>query len=71
MKLKFIHILSSILLFLATNPVIAQRRNLEDPGDDPDAVPIDDYLWVLVLVGVVFAIIKLKAYAKQTKPSLK
>ena len=71
MKLKFIHILSSILLFLATNPVIAQRRNLEDPGDDPDSVPIDDYLWVLVLVGLVFAIIKLKAYAKQTKPSLK
>ena len=73
MKLKFIHILSSILLFLATNPVIAQRRSLEDPGDDPDvpAAPLDDYLWVLVLVGLVFAIIKLKAYAKQTKPSLK
>jgi len=67
MKLKFIYIISSILLFLVTSPVIAQ----EDPGDDPDAVPIDDYLWVLVLVGVVFAIIKLKAYAKQAKPSLK
>ena len=59
MKIKFIYIITSILLFLVTNPVIAQ----EDPGDDPDvpAAPLDDYLWVLVLVGVVFAIIKLKA----------
>ena len=70
MKLKFIYIITSILLFLVTSPVIAQKDVDLDP-DAPDSVPIDDYLWVLVLVGVVFAILKLKAYAKQTKPSLK
>ena len=67
MKLKFIY----IILFLVTSPVIAQVRDPNADPDAPDAVPIDDYLWVLVLVAVVFAILKLKAYAKQTKPSLK
>ena len=68
MKSKLIYIISSIFLFLVNNNVLAQRegssRGATDPGPDPDAVPINDYLWVLVLVGVVFAILKLKSFEK-------
>jgi len=91
MKTKILYIITTVFLFMATSPMMAQRgaskntnpmlsqrgaskisaTNPKDVNADPDLAPIDDYLWVLVLVGVVFAIIKLKAYAKQTKPSLK
>ncbi len=61
MKTKIIYLVTSIFLFLITIPAMAQR----DPGDeDIDAVPIDDYIWVLLLVGVVYAILKLKMYAQ-------
>ena len=35
-----------------------------DPNGDPGA-PIDDYLWVLVFVGLAFAIVKLRTTYKQ------
>ena len=68
MKSKLIYIISSVFLFLVSNNIFAQRdggsRGVSDPGSDPDALPIDDYIWVLVLIAVVFAIIKLKAFRK-------
>ncbi len=46
------------MLFLITNPMMAQA----DPGDDPDTtVPINDYIWVLVLVALVFGFMKYRA----------
>ncbi|WP_165698078.1 hypothetical protein [Flavobacterium nackdongense] len=38
-----------------------------DPGDDPDApaAPIDDYVWILVLVAIAFAIFKFRAIYRQ------
>ena len=73
MKSRLIYITSSIFLFLVNNNVLAQRdsgsRGVADPGPDPDAVPIDDYIWVLVLVGVVFAILKLRTFTKQIATS--
>ena len=37
--------------------------NLE--GADTPAAPIDDYVWVLALVGLIFVFLKFKALAKQ------
>ena len=52
MKLKLVTIVNSVVLFLVTSPLLAQA----DLGDDPDAppAPIDDYVWVLALVGFIF-----------------
>lgn len=60
---KSIYILASLLLSLLSSPIFAQA----DPGDDPDvpAAPIDDYIWVLVLVAITFAILKFKSIYKQ------
>ena len=75
MKSKLIYIISSVFLFLVSNNIFAQRdggsRGEADPGSDPDALPIDDYIWVLVLVALVYAIIKLKAFTKNTEPLVK
>ena len=39
---------------------------LEDTtGDTTPGAPIDDYLWVLVFVGLAFAIVKLRTTYKQ------
>jgi hypothetical protein len=35
--------------------------NLPNPGDDPELVAINDYLWFLVVVAVVYAFYKFRA----------
>jgi uncharacterized membrane protein len=62
--------LKSILLvvfILASNLAQSQRVTFEEDVEDVAAAPIDDYIWVLVLIGVVFAIFTLKTYTKQAK----
>jgi len=69
MKTKFIYIAGTVLMFLFTSPIIGQiRDDLRGPGAEPAEAPIDDYWWVLVLVALVFAIVKLKSFTKQTTP---
>lgn len=36
-----------------------------DPLDQPAAAPINDYLWVLVLVGLVYIFYKYQSYSKK------
>ena len=54
-----------ITLTMATS-MLAQ---FDDPGfghdGDPGAAPINDYIWVLALVGLTFAFFIMKKYAKQ------
>ncbi|SNR41314.1 hypothetical protein SAMN06265371_102410 [Lutibacter agarilyticus] len=73
MKTRFIHIIINVFLFLLNNNLIAQRdggsRGVTDPGTDPDAVPIDDYLWVLIVIALVFAVKKLNFFARDSNPS--
>jgi hypothetical protein len=61
MKLKLVYIVNSVILFLITSPLMAEEP--ADPGADPDAapLPIDDYLWILVLVGLIYVYLKFRA----------
>ena len=65
MKKKLIYQLSSLFFLLNVIPVMAQT----DPGADPDAVaaPIDQYIWVLALIGTVYTLNKLnnQKYSKK------
>jgi hypothetical protein len=63
---KSIYILANLLMLLLTSPIFAQ----EDPGDDPDPAPINDYLWVLALIGLFFVYLKFRAIHKQIKTNL-
>ena len=58
MKKTFI-IICSIVITLVSNPIFAQA----DPGDDPEApgAPIDDYVWVLALMGILFVFLTFRA----------
>ena len=60
---KIFLIVASIFITLISNPILAQA----DPGDDPDvpAAPIDDYLWALAAIGLVYVFFRLRAYAQQ------
>lgn len=63
MKKIFILMVSTFISLLST-PIFAQ---LEDPGDDPDAIaaPIDSYVWVLAIVGLIYVLIRLRAFYTQ------
>ncbi|MBX9808369.1 MAG: hypothetical protein K2X95_11300 [Flavobacteriaceae bacterium] len=67
MKKKLIYLISSMFFFLNVIPVVAQT----DPGNDPDAVaaPIDQYIWILALIGIVYTIIKLNTIKNTQKKS--
>ena len=55
---------ASIFITLVSSPIFAQ---LEEPGDDPEAVPIGDYVWVLALIGLVYVFYKFRALSLQRK----
>lgn len=57
-----IYLLASLLMFIVTSPIFAQA----DLTDDPDVpAPIDDYLFVLIIVAITFAVFKFRAIYKQ------
>lgn len=64
MKKIFI-IICGIFISLLSNPVFAQA----EPGDDPEvpAAPIDDYVWLLAVVGLVYVFYKVRALSLQRK----
>lgn len=60
---KIFLIIASIFISLLSNPALAQ---VADPGDDPDApaaAPIDDYVWVLAVIGLVYVFLKVRTFA--------
>lgn len=57
---KSIYILASLVLFLVTSPIFAQA----DPGDDPVPAPIDDYVYVLAAIGLLYVFFRVRAYVK-------
>jgi hypothetical protein len=58
-----------ILFTLMSVPAFAGFENPEEPPGDGDpepvAAPIDDYLWVLTLVGIGFGIYKVNGRASK------
>lgn len=67
----------SIFHLLLSNPILAQADpgsdplgppvpgNLPHPGADPEAVPINDCEWCLVVVGLGYAFYKVSALKLQ------
>lgn len=58
-------LLSNVIMYGQPGDTDGTLEGLE--GDDalPAAAPIDDYLWLLMLVGLVFVFFKYRAYLKQ------
>lgn len=55
----------AVLVFaLCTTLVNAQEALPDAPVDEP-AAPIDSYVWVLAMLGLVYVFIRVSAFAKQ------
>ena len=71
MKNNLLKIYIAAFYFCSTFVLFAQPGDndsgsgLEGDGDTTPAAPIDDYVWVLVFVGLAFAIVKLRTTYKQ------
>jgi hypothetical protein len=72
MKKIFIIMVITFISLLST-PIFANLEELEDPGDDPDAIaaPIDSYVWVLAIVGLIYVLIRLRAFYTQGSTTIK
>jgi hypothetical protein len=66
---KTIYIIASLFMLVCTSPIFAQA----DPGDDPEspAAPIDNYLWYLAAIGLVYVFPRLKSLTKIIKAATK
>jgi hypothetical protein len=56
------YLCSTFVMFAQTDPGTGGVDNGDGSGDvTPGAAPIDDYVWVLALVGLLFVFIKFRA----------
>lgn len=56
----------SILFFLSsTMKAFADFTNPEEPPEDVPLTPIEDHLWILMIIGLVFMFWKLKSGPKK------
>ncbi len=61
-KLTFIFV--GLFISLLSTPIFAQP---EDPGGDPETpLPINDYLWVLIAIGLVYVFLRLRTITMQS-----
>jgi hypothetical protein len=56
--------LCSIFAMFAQSPGDTSPDGIETDGDNTPAAPIDDYIWVLALIGLFFVFMKLRAIQK-------
>ncbi|MEN9913584.1 MAG: hypothetical protein RL528_305 [Bacteroidota bacterium] len=64
---KSIFVFASLFMLLVSNSIFAQAA---DPGiQDPEAAaPIDNYVWVLATIGLLFVFLKFRNFcAHSTK----
>ncbi len=53
-----------VVMMLSITTVSAQTYLPDAPVDEP-AAPIDGYVWVLAMLGLVYVFIRVSAFAKQ------
>ena len=58
----------ALLFFVLCTTLVSAQTDLPDEPVDT-AVPIDDYVWLLAIVAISFAILKFRAICKQSLPT--
>ena len=57
----------TVFVFVLFTTLINAQTDLPDaPVDEPPAAPIDDYVWVLALIGLAYVYLRIRAFAKQS-----
>jgi len=63
MKNNFLKYYIAAFYFCSTIVLFAQPSGVDETdGDTTPATPIDDYLWVLGIIGLVFVFIRFRAF---------
>jgi hypothetical protein len=55
----------TVLVFMLFSTLVNAQEDLPEAPDDTMVLPIDNYVWVLALVGFVFVFFKLRTFIKQ------
>jgi hypothetical protein len=61
----------SVFVFILFSTLVTAQTDLPDAPEDTTPAPIDDYVWVLALVGLIFVLLRFKALVKQANTSIK
>jgi hypothetical protein len=71
MKTNLLKYYIAVIYFCSTFVMVAQPGTDNDTSDleETDAVPIDDYVWVLAAIGLVYVFLRLRALSLQEKTS--
>lgn len=75
MKNNFLKYYTTAFFFCSTFMMFAQPGSGSDNGGIDDSgeaditpgTPIDDYVWILALIGLTFVFLKFRAQVKQSK----
>jgi len=54
----------TVLVFMLFSTLVNAQEDLPDAPDDTTVLPIDNYVWVLALVGLIFVFLRFKALVK-------
>jgi hypothetical protein len=61
----------TVFVFLLFSTLLSAQTDLPDAPDDTTPAPIDDYVWVLALIGLVFVFLRFRTMVKQANTTLK
>ena len=66
MKTNLLKYYIAVIYFCSTFVMVAQPGTDNDTSDleETDAVPIDDYVWVLAAIGLVYVFLRVRAFAQ-------
>ena len=59
----------TVFVFMLFTTFINAQTDLPAAPDDTTGAPIDDYVWVLALIGLAFVFFKLRSFKNQVNPS--
>lgn len=54
----------SVLVFMLFSTLVNAQADLPEAPDDTAAAPIDDYIGILMLLGLLYVFLRLRAFAK-------
>lgn len=55
----------TVLVFMLLTTIVNAQTDLPDEPDDINPAPIDDYVWALVAIGLVYVFLKLRALSNK------
>jgi hypothetical protein len=59
----------TVLVFVLFSTLVNAQTDLPEAPDDTAPAPIDNYVWVLALIGLFYVFLRVRAFTKQRNTS--